>query len=101
MLEDTLILYYSDVIKQNKTGILRGARIKKDEGKITEAQEKEIISMVNLASFRDFRPLMYIIPVDKIRSLCEKVDPGERANPLSQEYKINSLPGRFFDIIEL
>jgi hypothetical protein len=49
---------HSAKIAQNKIGIIRGASVKRAEGIITKAQEKEIVAVVNAAETADFAPLI-------------------------------------------
>lgn len=90
---------HSAKIASNIIGILKGAAIKKKSGKITHKQYKEIVSAVNLAQISDFRPLLYIIPYANVAKIAKSVYPGVGAHPLSQEYIIERLPGKDFDII--
>jgi len=75
---------------------LRGAEANRDAGAISETQRSEIASIVRDAEIRDFEPLVYLIPYGRVSRLVK-----ERAHPLSEEYAIESLPRRLFDIIEL
>ena len=92
---------HSSKIKDNKVGILKGAAFKRAAGVITEDQEKEIASVVDNAVHQDFKPLLYVIPYDKVLGLLKNVPIAEKAHPLSAEFIIESLPRDHFDIIEL
>ena len=92
---------HSAKIKENKTGILRGAASKREEGVITEQQQREIASIVELAEFRDFTPLLYLIPYERVSALLREVPISEKAHPLSKEYIIEQLPREHFDVVEL
>ena len=48
-----------------------------------------------------FKPLLYIIPFETVKDICERVPLAEKAHPLSQEFIIKELKGNMFDIIEL
>lgn len=91
---------HSDKIKQNKIGIIRGASIRKTNGQITDEIEKDIVAIVNSAETRDFRPLLYVIPFRSVSKIVKEVPVAKRAHPLSQEYIIERLPRRYFDVIE-
>jgi hypothetical protein len=80
---------------------LRGAEANRDAGAISETQRSEIASIVRDAEIRDFEPLVYLIPYGRVSRLVKEVPVEERAHPLSEEYAIESLPRRLFDIIEL
>lgn len=92
---------HSGKIKDNKVGILKGAAFKRAAGIISEEQEKEIAAVVDKAQHQDFKPLLYVIPYDKVVSLIKDVPVEEKAHPLSSEFVIESLPRDYFDIIEL
>lgn len=92
---------HSPKIAQNKSGILIGADINKNKGIITADQESEIISIVDQSELRDFRPLLFIIPFNRVSDLVKEVAVGERAHPLSVEYKIECLPRELFDVVEI
>lgn len=92
---------HSAKIKENRIGIFRGAEIKFNQGVITAEQKAEIKAIVDQAETRDFRPLMYIMPYERVKSMAKEVPIGDRAHPLSEEYVIDALPRKDFDIIEL
>lgn len=91
---------HSAKIEMNKTGILKGANSKKNEGVINDNQRLEIYSIVKKAETLDFRPLIYVIPYQKVASMVKNVPIEDRAHPLSVEFKIHSLDRKQFDIIE-
>jgi hypothetical protein len=91
---------HSAKIDENRAGILRGANAKKKAGVIDEKQEKEIVSIVDNASDRDFKPRMYIIPYSMVADIVREPPPEDKAHPLSAEYIIDRLPRRCFDVIE-
>ena len=91
---------HSAKIKENKVGILKGASFKKQAGVITEGQERDIVSIVDLAETRDFKPLLYLIPFHLTSGSLKEVPISERAHPLSIEYVIESLPRTHFEVIE-
>ena len=91
---------HSDAIPRIQEGIQRGAAAKLDTGVIDAAQHQEIIGMINRASLREFRPVLYIIPYDRVETLVSDVPVYERAHPLSVEFKVTALPRDSFDLIE-
>jgi hypothetical protein len=91
---------HSAKIKENRAGILRGANVKRQSGVIDAGQEKDIVSIVDLADFGDFRPLMYVIPYSEVIDRMREPPPEDKAHPLSEEYIIDRLPRPLFDIIE-
>lgn len=87
-------------IDANKTGLRNGAEAKAKAGVITEQQKLEIQAMINSAKPRHFRPLLYIIPYSSILDLLKKPAVEKRADILSEEYIIESLPRSTFDYID-
>jgi hypothetical protein len=92
---------HSSKIRENKVGLLRGATIKKGLGVINEYQEEEIKAIVESAEIRDFRPLLYVMPFDKVAHLLKNIPIADRAHPLSVEFVIEELPRNLFDVIEI
>lgn len=92
---------HSSKIEENRVGILRGASIKKICGIITDDQEREIVSIVNAAETREFRPLLYVIPFHAVSSLAQEVPIKDRAHPMSTEFLIERLPRKYFDVLEI
>ena len=62
---------------------------------------EEITETIEHAAIREFRPLLYIIPYDRVASLVADVPVKDRAHPLSVEFKLQALPRDCFDIIEI
>lgn len=93
---------HSAWIEKNRVGLIKGAASKRSKGVITGRTEKTIISIVQVAEIRDFKPLLYIIPfASKIARLAKEVPVDQRAHPMSVEYRIESLPRSMFDAVEL
>ncbi len=92
---------HSAKIAQNKSGIQRGADVKLTAGVINRAKHIEILEIVAAAQISDFRPIIFVIPVTPIASLLRRVEVKKRANPMSEEYIVESLPRKLFDAIEL
>jgi hypothetical protein len=92
---------HSAKVEQNRNGILRGAQVKRSGGIISENQERDIASAVELADIRDFEPLIYVIPYGKVARLAKEVPVRDRAHPLAREYIVESLPRKWFDLIRL
>ena len=87
-------------ISANRAGILSGAHEKRKVGEISEDTLREIASVMDQARMRDFRPLVYVIPFDRVAAVLEPVPVPSRAHPLSMEYVIHKLPRSEFDVIE-
>jgi hypothetical protein len=90
---------HSPFVERNKAGILHGAVCKKNAGVITKRKYAEILACVERAETRDFRPLLYVIPLHSVGRLAKEVPPDERAHPLSVEYRIEALARGCFDVI--
>jgi hypothetical protein len=80
---------------------LRGAEAKRAAGVISDAEQNDILSILDQASGRDFRPLLYVIPFDRVRTIVEAAPVELRAHPLSREYILARLPRADFDVLEL
>jgi hypothetical protein len=93
--------HHSAWIAKNRTGLIKGAEVKEREGIITDHQKADILAAVNGAQIKDFKPLLYVIPFTRARSLAYEVPPNERAHPMSLEYIIAKLPRRAFDLVEI
>lgn len=92
---------HSAKIKENKVGVLYGATQKRKAGTISRTQEREIATVVDRAQVSDFRPLIYVIPFGVVRKLVKPAPVGRRAHPLADEWIIESLDRKCFDILEL
>jgi len=90
---------HSEKISKNKLGLLKGAKIMRDNGKITEKEFEEIKFIVGKADMRYFEPLLYIIDKSRVKDKVKTVPRNERANPMSDEYKIADLCTNEFDVI--
>jgi hypothetical protein len=88
-------------ISDNKVGIINGANYKNQSRIITDQQQKDIAALVAVASTRDFRPLLFVIPHNQVVGIVKEVPIPNRANPFSVEYVIECLPRNCFDVIEL
>jgi hypothetical protein len=91
---------HSASIPRVRDGIKRGAKAKLATGVIGAAHFEEIRQILQGASVREFRPVLYIIPYDRVATLVADVPVPLRAHPLSVEFKVEALPRECFDIIE-
>jgi hypothetical protein len=92
---------HSAKIEENRAGLRRGAQAKLDAGVITDPAFREIGTIIEAATLEYFRPLVYVIPISGVDSLIEDVPIEDKANLLSEEYRISELPRAAFDIIEV
>lgn len=92
---------HSGAFEHNRKGVLSGAEAKLASGIVTQAIRDEIIQIARSAHPNDFRPVLYIIPYDRVADRGLEVPVHERAHPLSVEYRIMDLPRNCFDMIEL
>jgi hypothetical protein len=91
--------FHSAYIKQNRIGLLRGAKLKLKAGVIDQAQYGDIQAIIRKAQLSDFSPLIYVIPFAMVKKSAILVAPAKAANPFSCEYQIASLVRSDFDII--
>ncbi|MBP1920287.1 hypothetical protein [Youngiibacter multivorans] len=92
---------HSSIINNNKIGILRGAKYKREENIISSEQEEEIIAIVNAAKFENFLPIVYVIPYELVKDSITSVETKDKAADHSIEYKIETLNREQFDKIDL
>lgn len=93
---------HSALIASNRSGIRNGAAAKRAASMITNDQQAEISTVVDLAILTDFRPLLYVIPISSVlRVLVSEPPAGDKAHPLAEEFIIAELPRKMFDVIEL
>jgi hypothetical protein len=92
---------HSRAIRRNAAGILDGANARLEAGTITKAQHREIKRVVAKAKIPDFRPVLYVIPFDRLEGRVPEVPVSRRAHPLSLEYRIEDLRSGCFDLLEL
>ncbi len=92
---------HSRGIERNASGILGGAQAKLEAGVITKTQHREIRKAVAKAEIPDFRPVLYVIPFDRLEGRVPEVPVSQRAHPLSLEYLVEDLRSGCFDLLEL
>jgi len=92
---------HSDAIRRNVTGIMTGAEAKLQTGAITDAQYQEIEVIVEKAQIPDFRPVLYVIPFDRLEGRVPEVPVTQRAHPLSLEYRVDGMRRGCFDVLEI
>lgn len=92
---------HSAKIAQNKVGILKGAKYKRDKGIISDSDFRDIKLMVKMSGAEHFRPLIYVINMEKVSTIVERASIRFKANMLSDEHIIKELSHDFFDVIEL
>ena len=86
-------------IENNITGILKGAREKLDSGIINEKEYNEIRSIVSVAEYEAFFPMLYIIRSNDVKNKCKEVSIENKASDNAIEYKIEDLRENEFDAI--
>jgi len=92
---------HSEKIKENKTGLMRGADAKLVEGVIDQAQYKTVSGMVDAATGRAFAPLLYVIPWSTVEKVVRTRATDSWANPSVPEYEITHLRRDCFDVANL
>lgn len=92
---------HSPKIASLKQGLLRGLRIRQDAGEVGERDASEIQYLIEQADIEEFGPLLYIISEAKVRRRLVRVPIEERANPMSNEFKIERLRTKEFDVLDI
>ena len=92
---------HSAKIAYNKTGIIKGADIQLENKVIHDKQRLEILDLVKTAEIEDFRPLIYIIPFEDVKSIVTPASVKLTAGLFSKEFIIEKLPREKFDIIDI
>lgn len=92
---------HSPLIKRNREGIIKGAEAKRDSGVITRARRDEIETIVKNSHPGEFRPVLFVMPFETVRGRLVEPSVRERAHPMSIEYRVESLPREWFDMLEL
>jgi hypothetical protein len=92
---------HSAKIKENKTGLMRGARIRCTRGEISSQDLETIRDIVSASTAVDFRPLLYVINYAAVSGDLIEVPVEKRAHPLSVEFQLEHLHRDHFDILEL
>jgi hypothetical protein len=92
---------HSELMKRNRAGILSGANAKLKAGVITKTRRDEIKKIVETSHPREFRPVLLVMPFDRVRSMVVEASVQQRAHPMSVEYRVEQLPRDHFDMLEL
>jgi len=69
-------------------------------GQLSESDRDEIIAVVTMAPFQEWRPLLLIIPHAGVADRVQRVPRGKRAGS-EPEYILPDLKRHEFDIVEL
>jgi hypothetical protein len=86
-------------IDNNIAGILRGAKVKRDSGLITEREYDEIRSIVSVAEYEAFLPIVYIVNNRKVKDRCIRVKEVDRSSDDAVEYRVEDLSVNEFETI--
>jgi hypothetical protein len=92
---------HSTVRIKKREGLIRGAEAKLRDGLITAAVFDEILRTVEKSPVTDFRPVLYVMPYERVRDTVVEASVEERAHPLSIEYRVDPLPRDSFHVLEL
>lgn len=98
--------YIRSEIRRNTVGLLNGANVMLNKGKITNEQFALVKTIIKNcqkgnAVIEYFRPLIYVIPYELNKQIIRPVEVEKRALPLSNEYIIEELTEGKFDIIDI
>lgn len=88
-------------IAKHKAGLINGASINRQKGIITMDQEQEIIEIIYAAEVQHFKPIIYVIPANKVIQNIKIVPQSKKAGIFSQEFLIEQLDGNMFHLIDL
>jgi hypothetical protein len=91
---------HSELFAKKLQGVRKGARLRAEAGVVTHAQLEEIEAMVTSVHPLELRPVLYLIPFDRVRGVAVEVPLSLRAHPFSVEYQVPELPRNCFDMIE-
>jgi hypothetical protein len=91
---------HSDLIKNNRNGIIRGATQKLSDEKIVDTNHARIVGIAKKATLIEFEPMLYIIRYDLVKDRIKEVPVKLTANPLGIEYRITDLQENEFEIIQ-
>lgn len=92
---------HSAIREVKRKGLVRGAEAKLRDGVISAFEFSEIKDTIERSPPHDFRPVLYVIPYDRVRGTVVEVPLEERAHPFSIEFRVNPLPRNCFDVLEL
>lgn len=86
-------------IENNIVGILKGAKAKLNSGVIGKSEYNDIRSIVSVAEYEAFFPVLYIVESKKVKDRCIEVVVGDKASDNAVEYKVENLKEDEFEII--
>ena len=88
-------------IDSNKTGILIGAKEKHDAKIINDSQKGEIHTMVAIAKYEDFFPILFVIDSRRVIEKCIEIEKAKKVSDTSTEYLIPNLLPDEYELIDL
>jgi hypothetical protein len=91
---------HSSLLSGYRKTFKRLANVWVANGEITASQRDEIIATVRSTSWRIWRPLLFVIPLEPVRSRLKAVPHPQRA-AYGPEWQIEDLQIAEFDVIEL
>jgi hypothetical protein len=91
--------HHSEKIASQKAGLGAAALQWHSDGLITEADQADIIAIIDRATFREWRPVLYVIATDRVEARLQKVPREQRAG-VEDEFIIADLKHGEFEPIE-
>ncbi len=91
---------HSSLIKGYKKTFRRLATAWRSDGSIEKDQYDEIIATIGARTWRGWRPLLFVIPVEPVKTRIIQVPRQKRAG-FGTELQILDLKSHEFDVIEL
>ncbi len=92
---------HHDRINANKVGMMNGAMEMYKHKKISKKERKQIMTRIEISTYDEFLPLLYIIDTKKVASRIIEVPPDKAAKPDSPEYKLLDLHENEYELIDL
>ncbi len=73
----------------------------RNDSEISEESYQEIIALLEISSFKPFRPMIYVIPKSAVKADQIEAVPREERAGAGPEYRIAALQGSEFDLIRI
>jgi len=93
---------HSTIIKENRSGIIRGANFMLKNSTISSSTFNDITRLAKRADFQKFQPILMIVPLTPtIQTKLTQVPLSSRAGSHSMEYQIAGIDKTEFQAIRL
>lgn len=95
--EDT----HSESISRIRSSMIAVATRWSNNNEISEESYQEIVSLLEISTFKSFRPMIYVIPKSAVSADRIEAVPMEERAGAGPEYRIAALRGSEFDLIRI